>query len=64
MCVCPNRDAMAAIVWGFNVLTDIGACDCTRLGLHMDTVGKSALKVVSGEKIPCRTGASNVPLQY
>ena len=30
----------------------------------MDTIRKSALKVDSGRKIPCRTGESNLPQQH
>ena len=43
----------------FNVCTDVKTCNCTwRL---MDTVGESALKVVSGRKISCRTRELNLP---
>ena len=45
----------------FNVHTDVNAYDCTR-GCA-DTVEKSALKVHSGRKIPCRTGESNLRRQ-
>ena len=43
----------------FIVRTHVNACDCTRE--CTDTVRESALKVVSGRKIPCRTGKSNLP---
>ena len=42
----------------FNVLTDVNACDCTQ-GCT-DTERESAPKVVSGKKIPCCTGESNL----
>ena len=42
----------------FNVRTDVNVCNCTRR--CTDTIRESALKAVSGRKIPCRTGESNL----
>ena len=51
----PNSDMDYGI---FNVRTDVNACDRTR-GCT-DTVRESAMKVVSGRKIPCCTGEWNL----
>ena len=45
----------------FNVRTDVNVCNCTRR--CTDTIRESALKAVSGRKIPCRTRESNLRRQ-